>query len=48
LFLLTWLFKNTDDMIAAIDADENGVVDPGEFSYFLATMERERGMIRFD
>jgi hypothetical protein len=30
-----------DDMIASIDTDENGVIDVGEFSYLLATMERE-------
>jgi hypothetical protein len=30
-----------DDMIASIDTDENGVIDMGEFSYLLATMERE-------
>lgn len=30
-----------DDMINAIDEDENGVIDHGEFSYLLATMERE-------
>jgi hypothetical protein len=39
-----------DDMIAAMDVDENGVIDAGEFSYLLATMERERNLtpIRFD
>jgi hypothetical protein len=31
-----------DDMIASIDKDENGVIDMGEFSYLLATMEREQ------
>ena len=30
-----------DDMIDAIDSDEDGVIDAGEFSYLLATMERE-------
>lgn len=30
-----------DDMINSIDADENGVIDAGEFSFLLATMERE-------
>ena len=30
-----------NDMIDAIDADEDGVIDAGEFSYLLATMERE-------
>jgi hypothetical protein len=38
-----------DDMIAVVDADENGVIDPGEFSHLLAEMEREHGkLIRFD
>lgn len=38
-----------DDMIAAIDADDNGVIDQGEFSHLLAEMEREHGsLIRFD
>lgn len=37
-----------DNMIAAIDADDNGVIDAGEFSHLLANMEREHGMIRFD
>jgi hypothetical protein len=39
-----------DHMIAAVDADENGVVDRGEFSFLLAQMEREHGMVllRFD
>ncbi len=32
-----------DDMLAAIDDDENGVIDQGEFSFLLAEMERERG-----
>jgi hypothetical protein len=31
-----------DDMIASIDTDGNGVIDMGEFSYLLATMEREK------
>lgn len=31
-----------EDMIASIDADGNGLVDMGEFSFFLATMEREQ------
>lgn len=30
-----------DDMIAALDDDENGVIDKGEFSYLLARLERE-------
>lgn len=30
-------------MIAAIDADGDGTIDHGEFSYLLATMERQRG-----
>ncbi|KAL3923731.1 MAG: hypothetical protein SGILL_001481 [Bacillariaceae sp.] len=30
-----------DDMINAIDHDDNGVIDQGEFSYLLAQMERE-------
>jgi hypothetical protein len=39
-----------DDMIAAMDVDQNGIIDAGEFSYLLATMERERNLapIRFD
>lgn len=39
-----------DHMIAAVDADENGVVDRGEFSFLLAQMEREHGnvFLRFD
>jgi hypothetical protein len=37
-----------DDMIAAIDTDENGVIDPGEFSHLLAVMEREHGVLKFD
>jgi 2',3'-cyclic-nucleotide 2'-phosphodiesterase (5'-nucleotidase family) len=39
-----------DDMIAAMDVDENGIIDAGEFSYLLATMERERCLvpIRFE
>lgn len=32
-----------DDMLAAIDDDDNGVIDQGEFSFLLAEMERERG-----
>lgn len=35
-----------DDMLAAIDDDENGVIDRGEFSFLLAEMERERGRFR--
>jgi Ca2+-binding EF-hand superfamily protein len=31
-----------DDMIASIDDDENGVIDIGEFSYLLATAERDQ------
>lgn len=38
----------TDDMIAAVDADENGVVDAGEFSFLLATMERQHALVKFD
>ena len=34
-----------DDMIAAIDNDGDGVVDPGEFSHLLAMMERKHGQI---
>lgn len=30
-----------DDMIDAIDVGEDGVIDAGEFSYVMATMERE-------
>lgn len=39
-----------DDMIAAMDVDQNGVIDAGEFSFLLATMERERNLapVRFD
>jgi 2',3'-cyclic-nucleotide 2'-phosphodiesterase (5'-nucleotidase family) len=37
-----------DDMIAAIDTDENGVIDPGEYSHLLAMMEREHGLVKFD
>jgi hypothetical protein len=37
-----------DDMISSIDADNNGVIDPGEFSHLLAQMERDHGMIKFD
>ena len=37
-----------DDMMSAIDADGNGVVDPGELSHLLAIMEREHGFFRFD
>jgi hypothetical protein len=36
-----------DDMIASIDTDENGVIDVGEFSYLLATMEREQQWKKF-
>lgn len=31
-----------DDMINSIDADENGVIDAGEFSYLVATAERDQ------
>lgn len=31
-----------DDMIAALDDDENGVIDKGELSFLLAKMEREQ------
>lgn len=34
-----------DDMLAAIDTDENGVIDQGEFSFLLAEMEREKGRL---
>jgi hypothetical protein len=34
-----------DDMIAAIDNDGDGVVDPGEFSHLLAMMERKHGQV---
>lgn len=37
-----------DDMMKAVDADENGVIDQGEFSFLLAAMEREHGLMRFD
>jgi hypothetical protein len=37
-----------DDMIAAVDADENGVIDIGELSFLLAKMEREHNLVRFD
>jgi hypothetical protein len=39
-----------DHMIAAVDADENGVVDRGELSFLLAQMEREHGnvFLRFE
>jgi len=30
-----------DDMIDAIDVDDDGVIDAGEFSYLIATMDRE-------
>lgn len=30
-----------DDMMSSIDTDANGVIDKGEFSYLLATMERK-------
>jgi hypothetical protein len=35
-------------MIAAVDADENGVIDIGELSFLLAKMEREHNLVRFD
>lgn len=35
-----------DDMIAALDEDENGVIDKGEFSFLLARMEREQNWTR--
>jgi hypothetical protein len=31
------------DMMDAIDANENGIIDPGEFSHLLAIMEQEHG-----
>ena len=34
-----------DHMIAAVDADENGIVDRGEFSFMLAGLEREHDNI---
>jgi 2',3'-cyclic-nucleotide 2'-phosphodiesterase (5'-nucleotidase family) len=37
-----------DDMISAIDFDDNGVIDPGELSHLLAEMERGHGLFRFD
>jgi 2',3'-cyclic-nucleotide 2'-phosphodiesterase (5'-nucleotidase family) len=37
-----------DDMMSAIDFDDNGVIDPGELSHLLAEMEREHGLFRFD
>ena len=36
-----------DDMISSIDADDNGVIDMGEFSYLIATMERESNWRNF-
>jgi hypothetical protein len=36
-----------DDMIASIDTDENGTIDHGEFSFLLATMEREQSWKKF-
>jgi Ca2+-binding EF-hand superfamily protein len=36
-----------DDMIAALDEDENGVIDKGEVSFLLARMEREQNWKRF-
>jgi hypothetical protein len=37
-----------DDMMSAIDFDDNGIIDPGELSHLLAVMEREHGVFRFD
>ena len=37
-----------DDMLAAIDENGDGVIDPGELSHLLAAMEREHGLFRFD
>lgn len=36
-----------DDMIAALDDDENGVIDKGELSFLLAKMEREQNWTSF-
>jgi hypothetical protein len=36
-----------DDMIACIDTDENGTIDHGEFSFLLATMEREQSWKKY-
>jgi hypothetical protein len=36
-----------DDMIASIDTDKNGVIDMGEFSFLLATMERDQSFKKF-
>jgi 2',3'-cyclic-nucleotide 2'-phosphodiesterase (5'-nucleotidase family) len=36
-----------DDMIAALDDDENGVIDKGELSFLLAKMEREQNWRKF-
>ena len=36
-----------DNMIASIDQDGNGVIDMGEFSYLLATIEREHGWKKY-
>lgn len=36
-----------DNMIASIDTDENGVVDVGELSHLIATMEREEQWRKF-
>ena len=37
-----------DDMVSAVDADDNGRIDPGEYSHLIAQLEREHGLIRFD
>jgi 2',3'-cyclic-nucleotide 2'-phosphodiesterase (5'-nucleotidase family) len=47
MMMKKWLHKEppdfvVDDMISSIDADENGVIDVGEFSYLLATAERKQ------
>jgi len=36
-----------DDMIAALDTDEDGVIDKGEISYMLARLERENNWRNF-
>jgi hypothetical protein len=36
-----------DNMIASIDTDENGVIDIGELSHLIATMEREEQWRKF-
>ena len=36
-----------DNMIASVDQDENGVIDVGELSFLIATMEREEQRRKF-